>query len=252
MKMDVKICSKCGVEFPETAQYFYIKGKGKVGFRCICKKCTSEQELSHKDQKAEYDKIYRQNNLERERENDKKYYQNNKEKYKDYKRQHYEMNKETIIENQKQYYIQNKQYIFEYQKKYRKLNVVKISEQGKKYKKCHIEESNIRRQIYISKKLSLPHTLTKELWKRIKQEFNYRCAYCGKLKPLTQDHFIPLSKGGEYTINNIIPVCKSCNSSKNSGDFFIWYRNREFYSKCKEYKILKFLHYSGNVQQLSF
>ena len=54
-------------------------------------------------------------------------------------------------------------------------------------------------------------------WEDLKQKYKYRCLSCGKYEPeisLTQDHIIPLSRGGGNTIDNIQPLCKSCNSKK--------------------------------------
>jgi 5-methylcytosine-specific restriction endonuclease McrA len=58
--------------------------------------------------------------------------------------------------------------------------------------------------------------LTEEEWASIQQAYSYRCAYCGEHKPLTQDHVIPVSRGGQYTALNIVPACRSCNSSKGN------------------------------------
>jgi len=62
------------------------------------------------------------------------------------------------------------------------------------------------------------HTLTQ--WEALKTIYGYRCAYCGrKLKKLTKDHLIPISKGDPDnvdSIENIVPACKSCNSRKNN------------------------------------
>ena len=63
---------------------------------------------------------------------------------------------------------------------------------------------------------SLPATLTPEQWKAIKKVYRYRCAYCGKRKILTQDHVIPLSKGGGTVVENIVPACRECNSGKHN------------------------------------
>lgn len=55
---------------------------------------------------------------------------------------------------------------------------------------------------------------------------NNFCWYCGKELPpseLTIDHVFPKSKGGDNDMDNIIMVCKSCNSSKGNMDLFEWY-----------------------------
>jgi 5-methylcytosine-specific restriction endonuclease McrA len=48
------------------------------------------------------------------------------------------------------------------------------------------------------------------------------CTYCGEITKLTLDHFVPVSKGGNNDINNLIPCCKHCNSSKNAHNPIQW------------------------------
>jgi len=52
-------------------------------------------------------------------------------------------------------------------------------------------------------------------WQAVMERYGYCCAYCGEKKPLTQDHIIPLSRGGAHSTSNIVPACSSCNSRKN-------------------------------------
>ena len=59
--------------------------------------------------------------------------------------------------------------------------------------------------------------LTKDQWEQLKKEYNYTCAYCGLVPDiLTQDHCVPLSRGGNHTITNIVPACFPCNSKKGT------------------------------------
>lgn len=56
------------------------------------------------------------------------------------------------------------------------------------------------------------------------------CWYCGKKLPkdqLTKDHVFPRANGGQDTIDNIIFVCKSCNSSKGKTDLVEWFVKRD-------------------------
>ena len=117
--------------------------------------------------------------------------------------------------------------------------------------KTNRDKFNLRDQKKKLKKRQLAATLTLNQWEDIKNYFNNKCAYCGENTKLTQDHFTPISKGGEYTHNNIIPACGSCNSSKRNREFIEWYPKQKFYSKKREKAILKFLNYKGEVQQLA-
>jgi len=73
-----------------------------------------------------------------------------------------------------------------------------------------------RRRLAIKRGASGSHTLYD--WELLKKQYNYVCPCCNKSEPkiiLTEDHIIPLSKGGSDNIENIQPLCKKCNSIKH-------------------------------------
>lgn len=56
---------------------------------------------------------------------------------------------------------------------------------------------------------------TKEEWLALCEKYDFKCINCGAAEQHA-DHVIPLSKGGMNTIDNIQPLCRSCNSRKGT------------------------------------
>lgn len=59
------------------------------------------------------------------------------------------------------------------------------------------------------------HTVAE--WATLKAQYNWTCPACRQSEPkikLTEDHIIPVSRGGSNNIENIQPLCGSCNSKK--------------------------------------
>lgn len=49
----------------------------------------------------------------------------------------------------------------------------------------------------------------------VAQRQNYRCAYCGLIKPLDFHHVTPRSKGRNDRPDNIVGVCRSCHERRH-------------------------------------
>jgi len=265
-KEGFKICSECGDEL--LATNFGPRKDSKDGLKGICRVCTakSDQEYfrdnkeaimainliyraGHKDEKSNYSKQFYRENKDPIIKRSKLYRENNKPSVYAAQKKYRSEHKESSAEYSRVYRIDNKEHLADMGKiSYQKNKVVR-KVQATKYRECHREEIKTYGQRHRTLKKNLPSTLTAKQWAYIRKHFNNSCCYCGKEKPLEQEHMVPLVKGGEFSRDNILPACRSCNASKHTQDFFTWYPRQPFYSKQREQKILTHLNYDKNHQQ---
>lgn len=102
-----------------------------------------------------------------------------------------------------------------------------IKDRNKKYRLSRKEKIQVYHANYFARKRQLPDTLTKQEWLTCLEYFNYACAVCGISFDDTiphADHWIPLAsdKCTGTVATNMICLCKSCNSSKNSRMPDVW------------------------------
>src|SRR6187431_2317467 len=72
------------------------------------------------------------------------------------------------------------------------------------------------------------HDLADEQWTALKEAWG-GCAYCGEMgQPLQRDCVLAISRGGRYTLDNVVPACRSCNASKCNDEVTGWMRRRRF------------------------
>ena len=70
------------------------------------------------------------------------------------------------------------------------------------------------------------HDLSTEQWTALKAAWG-GCAYCGATdKALQRDCVLALSRGGRYTLGNIVPACGACNASKCNDEVTAWMRRK--------------------------
>lgn len=70
------------------------------------------------------------------------------------------------------------------------------------------------------------HDLTDAQWATLQAAWG-GCAYCGATsEPLQRDCVLPISRGGRYTLDNVVPACRSCNTSKCNAEVTGWLRRK--------------------------
>jgi 5-methylcytosine-specific restriction endonuclease McrA len=74
---------------------------------------------------------------------------------------------------------------------------------------------------------NVDHDLTDAHWAALKAAWG-GCAYCGAGDPnLQKDCMLPISRGGRYTLANVVPACRSCNASKCNSEVTTWMRRKK-------------------------
>lgn len=207
-----KRCSKCGVEKPP-AEY-YKDPRSKDGLASECKLCRI----------AVVEK-WRSNNRTRISNVGKRYYATHKdEKYKSgvlWKKK----NPEKVSEIQKRWIENNPGKRALAVKEYRKRHPDKIKEYRdaiggallrawrKKNKPKLMEYSRNRRAM----KRAGGGKISAEEWQEVIVKYGSKCLHPGcERTDITMDHVVSLKNGGTHTVDNVQPLCKHHNSSKNT------------------------------------
>lgn len=175
------ICTRCNQE--KDKSQFYKNKRYASGYMTWCKEC--HYDYYHKDKSK----------LEKLKNAIHKWAQLNKKHVSDNGKRWYQENKESKRERD------NKRFRERYAN----------DQEFRKHKNDYKSHFNHKRRAQMESESA---TLTQEQWDFLCVKYNYRCLCCREKKPLTIDHIVPLSKGGTHSIDNVQPLCKSCNSKK--------------------------------------
>lgn len=64
-------------------------------------------------------------------------------------------------------------------------------------------------------------------WEALVAAWGGCCAYCHVETPaLQRDCVLAISRGGRYTLENVVPACASCNASKHNDEVTAWLRRK--------------------------
>jgi len=185
----MKTCSSCKVSKPENE--FGKNAARKDGLHNECKICKNTGNSKYyKTEKARV-------TLRRWREKNKEKIYLWRNKYKEYDKEYREKNKEKIREYSRLARQKNPTYRLDWQRK-------------------NVDKVRANKSAYRARKAGNGGSFTSGEWKNLCEKYDNKCLCCGKETKLTADHIIPVTRGGTSNIDNIQPLCRSCNSAKHT------------------------------------
>lgn len=126
-------------------------------------------------------------------------------------------NPEKAREVVKKWRTDNPQKTRELAKGYRQRHPDVVRARLRRWQINNPDKVNEHRQKRRAAKIGNGGNFTSEEWANLKRFYDFKCLCCGRKEPeikLTIDHVVPLVLGGGNTIDNIQPLCASCNSRK--------------------------------------
>lgn len=213
-----RFCKLCQQSYELTSENFYRDKKAKYGFAYTCINCTRKK----------LDK-WENDNPERLKESRKEYYEENKEHIQAVNTKWDEAHAEELklyfaqyyLDHKEQHYENSRRWALEHPERVKEIHDACIARNPERRRQSanewvKSEKGRLARIRRRARMQALPDTLTAEQWAECLDYWNYSCAVCGKSYVIHADHYIPLASPEciGTVATNIIPLCKSCNSSK--------------------------------------
>lgn len=222
MTSETQTCSRC--HQPKTWDEFAKNKIAKTGRNTTCKPCLRQYGKAHyRANKAEYQakhKEYAKEHSEAARARTRKW----RKEHPEYAVVHRErvLNAyhrkravdpeyaEKVREKSRRWYSNNADVMRE---RYRN-NAAFFRSKSKQWRLNNPEKYTALMMLMRHRRLDVSGSFTAEEWRQLKERYGNRCLCCGRRRPLTVDHVIPVVKGGTGDIGNIQPLCFACNMAK--------------------------------------
>jgi 5-methylcytosine-specific restriction endonuclease McrA len=182
-------CTRCKQD--KHSDDFGSDKRMKSGKNIYCRECVRAASV-----------LYREINPDKCKESAKKTRIKSREKKNEYTKKRYQENRDSILLDNKERRKNDYEKVLEIERASRAKN---------KEKQRPFKNERQMRRTRIQKEKSFL-ILPKEL----KKLYSQPCLFCNSKENQSIDHVIPLSRGGNHSIGNLITLCRSCNSRKGN------------------------------------
>lgn len=207
-----KRCTKCNLDYPATREYFYASNTSPDGLRPDCKDCKRATTRARTATDAG-------------RATQRAYRERNREKIRSWKREAYSRNHEHILAItylwRQQHPERHKEAKKRHYRKWRANDANRALDNLRKRQYSKTPRGKMMRRAKDQRRASIKRaaegTYTsadiRALWERQQG----KCHYCGVAvgDVYHVDHVVPLSRGGNNLLENLVIACPSCNLSKS-------------------------------------
>lgn len=214
----LKQCSQC--EMLLDVSLFYSDTRTYDGLRPSCKDCLGSVNKAWRDKNPEYLRAYsaayrlhnkdaicrmnrawRAKNLESARRKSREWIRDNPDKANRARREWASRNPDKLR-------LKNREY--------RARNIEAMREKSRAYWRNNPEARRANRRNRRARLRAAGGHVSAAEWQSILDRFNGKCAKCGASENIHMDHVVPLAKGGRHSIDNVQPLCQTCNLRKHT------------------------------------
>ena len=179
-----KTCPACHISQPTTS--FYRNKSKRDGLQSQCRSCFTAYQVHHGERRRAYFSEYRRNNRARRAKTQAAWRRTNRTR---------KATADAI---------------------WRRAHPERARKHAREWARRNPEWVRAKYERRRAAKQNVLVTLTLQEWEVILLSRCGSCVYCGSPEGTTQDHVIPISRGGAHTRDNVVPCCRPCNSRKHA------------------------------------
>lgn len=210
--MNTKRCTKCGKIKPLVE--FGLVRRGEDKRRSWCKICS-----------AEYSHCYHAEHRKEANERSRRYNAEHREELIEYSHRWRQENPEKVAAQCRRYYERHREEVGRRTLRWQREHPEKQAEYARLHRQRYPEKNREKTRVCRARKAGAVGFHAYEEFNVLCELVGWKCLCCGRPHvefPLTEDHIVPISRGGSDDVSNIQPLCQHCNSVKSVKNTNYW------------------------------